>query len=177
MYQRGEFGKDANAINPWIASTFYAVDRAASFLKDWKAYYDNGDLIISDRYVTSNVIYQMGKLPRNQWESYLEWEYDLEHDKYGLPVPDVVIFLDVPLSVSQKMMSARYGGDESKKDIHESNLLFLKQCRATGWFAARRLGWKIVSCWEDNHLLSIDQIHERITRTVGQCEQVRELFI
>lgn len=79
---------------------------------------------MSGRYTTSNAIYQMTKLPRDQWDSFLAWLKDYEYKRLGLPEPDLVLFLDMPIEISQKLLSARYNGDESKKDIHESSAAF-----------------------------------------------------
>ena len=129
MYLGGEFGTDPEDVNAWAASTFYAVDRYASYQKDWKKDYQAGTLILCDRYATSNLVYQMGKLPREQWGQYLAWVEDLEYGKLGIPRPDAVLYLDMPIEISQKLLLSRYQGDSGKKDIHESHLEFLRSCR------------------------------------------------
>lgn len=115
MYLGGEFGSNPNDVNAYAASSFYAVDRVASFLKFWKKDYDNSDVILSDRYATSNIIYQMSKLNKSEWDSFIEWQEDFEYKKLAVPKPDKVIYLDVEPEVSQKLMSKRYEGDEGKK--------------------------------------------------------------
>ena len=94
----------------------------ACYKQFWEHDYKEGSLVLAARYVTSNCIYQMTKLPKEQWEDFIGWLEDYEYDKLGLPRPDKVIFLDMPIEISQKLMSGRYGGDESKKDIHEANV-------------------------------------------------------
>ena len=128
MYLNGDFGKNPEEVNAYAASAFYAVDRYASFQIDWKADYEGGVPILADRYTTSNMIYQLGKLPRTEWENYLSWAQDFEYDKLGLPRPDLVLFLDMPVEVSQALLLGRYHGDEEKKDIHESDLAFAGLC-------------------------------------------------
>lgn len=164
MYLNGEFGSDPADVNAYAASAFYAVDRFASFKKDWKTDYDLGKLILADRYVTSNFIYQMGKLPENEWGDYLDWVEDFEYVKLGLPKPDRVIFLDMPIEVSQKLLSQRYHGDEGKKDIHENHLEFLRQCSACAKFAGERSDWKFVPCSKNGEPLPIDEIHREVLR-------------
>ena len=115
MYLNGEFGTDPEDVNPYAASAFYAVDRFASFRKDWKKDYDQGSVILCDRYATSNMVYQMGKSPRKEWDRYLEWVEDFEYGKLGLPRPDLVLYLDMPVEVSQKLLLQRYHGDSGKK--------------------------------------------------------------
>lgn len=162
MYLNGEFGNDPKDVNPYAASSFYAVDRFSSFQKDWQADYRAGKTILADRYVTSNYIYQMGKLPEDQWEGYLNWIEDFEYGKLGLPRPDRVIFLDMPMEVSQKLLSQRYHGDKEKRDIHESHLKFLKRCAACARFAGERLGWDVIRCAKGNAPLPVEEIHQRV---------------
>ena len=166
MYLNGEFGSDPQAVNAYAASTFYAVDRFASFQKNWKADFDRGITILADRYTTSNYIYQMGKLPEDKWEEYLSWVEDLEYCRLGLPRPDQVIFLDMPVEVSQHLLSQRYRGDEEKKDIHESHLEFLRNCAKCAEFAAQRLGWTVISCAKDGVPLPIEEIHREVLQAI-----------
>lgn len=122
-YLRGAIPCEGSA-GAYAASGFYASDRYASYVTDWKNDYEKGSVIVSGRYTTSNAIYQMTKLPREQWDSFLAWLKDYEYKRLGLPEPDLVLFLDMPIEISQKLLSARYNGDESKKDIHESSAAF-----------------------------------------------------
>ena len=166
MYLNGEFGSDPEDVNAYAASAFYAVDRYASYKKDWGADYRQGTLILCDRYATSNLIYQLGKLPRTEWEAYLAWAQDLEYNKLGIPRPDLVVYLDMPVEVSQKLLLRRYHGDSGKKDIHESHLAFLRQCAECAAFAAQRLGWQVVPCARDGAPLPVEDIHQAVLRAV-----------
>lgn len=166
MYLDGEFGSEPEDVNAYAASAFYAVDRFASFKRDWKTDYDRGTLILCDRYATSNLIYQLGKLPRDQWEDYLAWAQDLEYNKLGIPWPDLVVYLDMPVEVSQKLLLHRYHGDSGKKDIHESHLAFLRQCAECAAFAAQRLGWQVVPCARDGAPLPVEDIHQAVLHAV-----------
>lgn len=166
MYLGGEFSQNAKDINAYAASSFYAVDRYASFKLYWEDAYNNGDLILASRYVTSNAIYQMVKCEKNEWDSYLDWLYEYEYEKLGLPKPDLVIFLDMPVEVSQKLMSNRYDGDESKKDIHEVNVEFLKNCREAALYAAKKQNWKIISCSDGKAPLSVNAVTDKIMEEI-----------
>ncbi|WP_295153198.1 deoxynucleoside kinase [uncultured Ruminococcus sp.] len=166
MYLNGEIAGSAEAVNAYAASSFYAADRYISYKKYWEKDYADGNMILAARYVTSNCIYQMTKLPESEWESYLEWLADYEYNKLGLPRPDQVIFLDMPIEISQKLLSARYGGDESKKDIHEKNIEFLRTCRRAALFTAERQGWDMIECSKDGEPLSIDTIFEKLKEII-----------
>lgn len=168
MYLAGEFGKSPSDVNPYAASCFYAVDRFASFNKHWKKCYEGGTLILADRYATSNMIFQLAKLPANEWDSFLFWLEDFEYNKLNLPKPDLVIYLDMPTEVSQKLMTKRYLGDESKKDIHESNVVFLEESAKSAHYAAGKLGWFVLSCAENGEPYSIESIHEQIKSKIKE---------
>lgn len=168
MYLRGEFGDAADAVNAYAASSFYAVDRYASYKKFWEVDYKAGRLILAARYTTSNAIHQMGKLPREEWDAYLNWLQDYEYGLLGLPCPDRVIFLDMPLDISQRLLSNRYAGDEAKKDIHERDLHYLQTCRESALYAAEKMGWSLVSCGENGQPLPIDMISERLISLVTE---------
>ena len=162
MYLAGEFGSDAEAVNAYAASAFYAVDRFASFQTKWKADYLAGSTIIADRYVTSNIVYQLSKLPPAEWDGYMSWLEDFEYGKLGLPRPDRVLYLDVPPEVSQELLKKRYQGDVTKKDIHEKDFAFLLHCRDCALYAADKLNWSILNCAAGKTLRSIEDIHQEI---------------
>lgn len=168
MYLNGEIAKNAAEVNAYAASSFYAVDRYASYKIYWEKNYKNGDVILASRYVSSNAIHQMGKLPENEWDNYLKWLEDYEYGKLGLPRPDCVIFLDMPVEISQRLMTSRYNGDESKKDIHEANVEYLKGCRRTALYAAGKCGWHIVECSGGDEPLSVKAITDKIMYIINK---------
>lgn len=168
MYLNGELGDKPSDVNAYAASSFYAVDRVASYLKSWKKDYESGKTILCDRYATSNIIYQMSKMPQNQWDSFMDWQYDFEYDKLGLPAPNRVIYLDVEPEVSQKLMLKRYNGDESKKDLHEKNVDFLLSCRKSALYAADKLNWKVISCCENGEMKTIENIFQEILSSLKE---------
>ena len=166
MYLKGDFGKKPGDVNAYAASVFYTVDRYASYKANWGEYYNNGGTIVSGRYTTSNAIHQASKLDSSKWEDFLSWLYDFEYNKIGIPKPDKVIFLDMPVEVSQKLMTSRYNGDESKKDVHECNVEFLHKCRESALYACKKYGWKVISCAENGELLSIETINDKIYEAI-----------
>lgn len=168
MYLNGDFSKNAADINAYAASSFYAVDRYASYKLYWEKNYKDGDFILAARYVTSNAIYQMVKLEKEHWDEYLDWLKEYEYGKLELPEPDAVIFLDMPVEVSQKLLSGRYNGDDSKKDIHEVNVNFLKKCREAALYAADKFGWVVVPCSKNNEPLPIDEIQKILRKYISE---------
>ena len=166
MYLAGDFGKDPGDVNAYAASTFFAVDRFASYKQNWGKFYEEGGIVIADRYTTSNAIHQCSKLPREEWDGFVEWLFDFEFKMMGFPAPDKVIYLEVDPAVSQKLMTGRYQGDESKKDIHESNLEYLNKSREAAQYCADKLSWATIQCDDGEIMRSIAQIHEDILNTV-----------
>ncbi len=162
MYLHGEFGSRPGDVNAYAASAFYAVDRYASFKKNWGELYNDGGVIVADRYATSNGIHQCSKLDESLWDEYLEWLDDFEYKKLGIPAPDMVIYLKADTDISQKLMTGRYGGDESKKDIHEGDLEYLKRSQKAAAYCAQKLGWKTVECVRNGQMRTIEDIHSEI---------------
>lgn len=168
MYLAGEFAKDPSKINCYAASSFYAVDRYASFKTDWEKNYNNGEVILASRYISSNAIHQMEKLEYNQWDFFIEWLFDYECNKLGLPNEDKVIFLDVPVYMSQELLNKRYLGNEKRKDIHENNISYLEKCREAALYAAKKLNWNVVKCYENNSMLSVNSINKLIMSIIDE---------
>ncbi len=158
MYLRGEFGSSPTDVGAYAASSFYAVDRYANFVTKWKEDYESGRIILADRYATSNAAHQMTKLARDEWDEYLAWLEDFEYVKIGIPKPSLVVFLDMPVEISQKLMTSRYSGDEGKKDVHEADVAYLSACRTAGLYAAEKLGWSIIRCFEGDEPRAIEDI-------------------
>lgn len=169
MYLGGEFGKRPADVNAYVASTFYAVDRYASFQKVWGDYYRQGGLILSDRYTTSNAVHQAAKEPDSTRKDFFSWLHDLEFVHMELPKPDLVIYLDVPTELTARLMRKREHDTDTHADIHEQNLDYLRHCRKTGLEAASFYGWHVVDCAKDGTMRSIEEIHEEIYRLVSKC--------
>lgn len=165
MYLNGDFGERAEDVNPYTASTFYAVDRFASYATKWKSFLEEGGIVIADRYVTSNMVYQASKFRDEEEKTkFLEWLWDLEFVKMGLPVPDEVIFLDMNPEVSYELMKNRANKITGMEDldIHESDHLYLKKTYENALWVADKYNWYKVGCVENNKLKTIDEIHDEI---------------
>lgn len=170
MYLSGEFGQ-ADDVGPYAASSFYAVDRYASYQRFWKADYLSGHTIVADRYATSNLIHQMSKLPRDEWPAFHAWMEDFEYGKLGLPRPDAVVYLDMHPDVSRALLSGRYHGDESKRDIHEANFAYMRRCRVCALYAAEHFGWRVVRCSDERRAFPVEEIAEEVRRAVNPTER------
>lgn len=161
QYLTGEIPADGRN-GAYAASAIYAADRYISYMTDWKGFYEAGGVIMAGRYTTSNAIYQLTKLPPEEHEYFLNWLCDFEYGKLGLPEPDIVIYLDMPVEASQRLLNERYRGDERKKDIHERNVDFLRACRNSALYAADQCGWIVLNCADGDYPLPIEEVYSRI---------------
>ena len=166
MYLRGDFGSHPQDVNAYAASSFFAVDRYASFKRDWGEFYRNGGIVVADRYTTSNAVHQCCKLPEEAWDAYLEWLFDFEYRLLGIPAPDTVIYMDVNVMESQRLMTGRYHGDDEKKDIHERDVAYLKRAGQAAEYCAKKYGWARIECGKDGALRSIEDIHRDVLACV-----------
>ena len=169
MYLGGQFGDKPSDVNAYVASSFFAVDRFASYKMDWGSWYEDGGVVLSDRYTTSNAVHQASKEPPEKQADFLAWLYDFEYDKLGLPRPDLTIYLDVPTDFTEKLLRHREADTNTTADIHEKDMQYLATCRETGRKAAAFYGWTTISCVKDGVMRSIEDIHEEIYHHVKKC--------
>jgi dTMP kinase len=162
MYLGGEFGAHPQDVNPYAASAFYAVDRYASLKKVWGKFYEEGGLILTDRYSTSNAVHQAVKCSPAERPAFLRWLDEFEHDKLGLPRPDLVLYLDMPTRQAVQLLRSREAATHTQADIHELDTGYLAACRDCALEAARVLGWQVIPCMEGDRLRSIEEIHQDI---------------
>ena len=168
MYLGGKFGDKPSDVNAWAASTFYAVDRYASYKQDWGPYYEQGGLILADRYTTSNAVHQGSKLPPEARKDYFQWLFDFEYRLLGLPEPDLVLYLDVPVDLTERNMHRREIQTNTAADIHEKDVDYLRQCRIAAGEAADLFGWRRIACTEYGKMRSIDEIHRDVYAAVKE---------
>lgn len=169
-YLHGNLGKHPGDVNAYAASLFYAMDRYASWKQDWGTFYEDGGLIVADRYTTSNAVHQASKLPEEERKAYLDWLFDLEYRLLGLPAPDMVVYLDMPTELTEKMMRKREAVSGTQADIHEQDEAYLRRCRENANEVARLCGWTVIRCGRDGAPRTIEDIQGEV------WEQVRTLL-
>lgn len=172
MYLNGELGSNPEDVNAYAASSFFAADRYVTYKQDWRKDYEDSDtVILADRYVSSNMIHQAGKLKsETEKEEFMEWLSDLEYNRYGLPEPDITVFLDMPVEWGQMLMrerSNKIDGSDSK-DIHESNSDYLNESYNTAVSAAEKYEWKRISCVDESGIRPIEDINDEIFAEVSK---------
>lgn len=165
-YLQGDLGKKPGDVSAYAASTMYAVDRYASYKQDWEEAYASGMLILANRYTTSNAVHQASKLPAVERQDYLEWLFDLEYRRLALPEPDLVIYLDLPAELSERMLEKRQADTSTRADIHEQDLAYLRFCRESARDIAGRLGWRLVNCSWAGAVRTPEDIHRELWELV-----------
>lgn len=170
MYLSGKFGEHAKDVNAYIASTFYAADRYATFKTEgFEDYYKNGGIILADRYTTANMVHQTGKISDPvEREKFLNWLWDFEFNLYGLPVPTKVFFLNMPTDYAEKLIANRENKftHEAQKDIHERDKSHLIDSYNAACSLVDKYDWYEVKCVKDGEVRPIDDIHEEIYREI-----------
>jgi len=159
MYLGGEFGDSPDSVNAYAASSFFAVDRYASFVQDWREYYENGGLILTDRYTTSNALHQGAKITAKKREHFFKWLYDYEFNLIGLPSPDMVLYMDIDAETAAERLRHREAETDTNADIHESDMEYLHNCADSGRQAAALYGWHSIKCMSSSLERTTDEIH------------------
>ncbi|MBU5591699.1 deoxynucleoside kinase [Clostridium sp. MSJ-4] len=176
MYLKGDFGNSPGDVSPYVSSTFFAADRYASYKKEWEKFYIEGGVVIADRYTTSNMVHQASKIEdEEEKERFLNWLWNFEFEMYKLPVPDLVLFLDMSPEYSKKLIKHRenkFTGD-SVKDIHESHYDYLMDSYNNAVNLANKYNWIKINCVDNGIIKSIDEIHEEIY--VKVMEYIRDI--
>lgn len=166
LYLHGALGEKPGDVNAYAASVLYAVDRFASYKEDWGAFYEAGGLIVADRYTTSNAVHQASKLLKSERETYLKWLFDLEYHKLSLPEPDLVLYLDMPTEITERMMRDREKATGTSADIHEQDETYLKNCRANAREIVKDCGWQVINCARNDAPRTPEDIHAQVYRAV-----------
>lgn len=177
MYLSGKLGNDPEALNPYMCSSFYAIDRAIQYVTKFKQHMeDDNAILIQDRYLSANIIHQGAKIKDSEERhKFYEWVYDYETKLIGIPKEDITIILSVPVDISQKLMTSRYNGDNSKKDIHEANVKYLKDCYfaahdAYNYLKSKGYAWDMIHCETvlGDNIKSIEAIHVEIIQKLKE---------
>lgn len=169
MYLGGQFGSSPNDVNAYTAATFYSVDRFASYQTDWGEIYNNGGIVLSARYTSSNAVHQGSKLPDEELPYFFDWLSDLEHNKMGLPKPDLVIYLDVDIETSKRRMKHRQEKTDTEGDIHERDFAYLESCLHVARMAANYYGWKTIPFMKDGVERDLNEKNDEIYELILTC--------
>ena len=165
-YLDGRLGSHPGDVNAYAASLMFSMDRYASYKQDWGPFYEAGGLVVADRYTTSNAVHQASKLPEGERKAFLDWLFDTEYRLLELPKPDLVIYLDMPTEITEKMMRRREAATGTHADIHEQDEAYLKSCRDAAREIVRDCGWTVIRCARDDEPRTVEDIHDEVYRTV-----------
>ncbi len=167
LYLGGALGSDPSETNAYAASSFFAADRYVSYRTDWKKDINDPEtIVIANRFTTANAVHQLSKMPREEWDAFLDWLWDYEYNKLGVPSPDLVLYLEMTPEISMALVSRRSEQTGRQKDIHELDPDHLKNSYAAAIYSSEKLGWQRICCYENSEPLSIDNISKMIAEKV-----------
>ena len=174
-YLHGALGSDAMETNAYAVSDLFAIDRYISYVKEWRDFYgDTNAVVVTTRYTTANAIHQLAKLPREEWDGFLRWIYDLEYVKFGIPEPDMVLFLEMKPEISFELIKKRAEKSGEKPDIHETDLELIKRFYKAGVYSAEKLGWERIVCHDGREPLPEADITSMILEKATVCLTVNK---
>lgn len=168
-YLRGALGDKPGDVNAYAASTMFAVDRFASYQEDWGGFYEAGGVVIANRYTTSNAVHQASKLSGGERRAFLDWLFDLEYRRLGLPEPDLVLYLDMPTEAANRLLRRRERQTSTQADIHEQDAAYLRRCRENAREIAETLGWTVVRCAAGDSPRTPEDIHREVAARAAEC--------
>ena len=169
MYLDGKLGDKPSDTNAYTASMFFACDRYISYATDWKKDIEDDDTyVIANRYTTANAVHQLSKLPESEWESFLPWLWDFEFNKLNLPEPDLVIYLELPPSISLSLVKSRSDTTGQKMDIHEKDTEYMAKCYEAALYSCQKLGWARITCHKNGEIRTREDIFKEIYQKVRE---------
>lgn len=170
-YLNGKLGS-AEEVGPYRASIFYAQDRYAKSKELWK-WFNEGKIIICNRYATANMGHQAGKIKdKKERDKFLVWLDDLEYNIFGIPRPHKVIFLHMPVRIGQELVERK--GERKylrgkKKDLHESDLKHLRDAEEAYLYVAKKEGWVVLELSDGDNAYSIEKCREMVYKAVKEA--------
>ena len=165
-YLSGNLG-EINDLSPYFINSLYAVDRACAWQSKLKPLYEEGKILLFDRYTTSSLMYQSAKIKDiEEKKAFLDYVSDFEYNKLGIQIPDVVIFLTAPFDMVTKMRNGRVQNEGIQNDLHERDIQYMREVYDNAMFVANHLSWDIIECNNGDELRSREDIHDEIYRLV-----------
>src|ERR1035437_974236 len=153
-------------VHPKIASVLYAADRFESSkeVRDWLK---KGYIVIANRYVSANQIHQGGKIKNEKKrKDFIEWLNKMEYEVFGIPRPDITIYLSLPINFVLQLLKDRDSSKmkreylKKKKDVHEEDVNFLKNSiKSALWLAEKEKNWVKIDCSKDKNIRTREDIH------------------
>ncbi len=163
LYLHGGLGAHPEDTGAYAASTLFAVDRYLSYRTEWQAEREDPDcVVLANRYTTANAVHQLSKLPRAQWDEFLDWLWDFEYRKLGIPSPDQILYLEMTPALSRMLLRRRAEQTGRETDIHETDPTHLERCYEAALYAARRLSWSVIRCYDGDTVREREQIHKDV---------------
>lgn len=172
-YLSGEFGSKESS-SPYLSSLFYALDRltARDEIVDWL---EEGNTVVANRYTTSSMAFQTARIEDSKQEDFLKWLYEMEYKEHKLPKEDAVVFLYVPVEISQKLIDEKNAKDRryakgKAKDTYEADVSYQKKVLELYLDLAKKYPhWIVIKCVDSKgKLLSIPDVHKKIVSELAK---------
>lgn len=163
-YLDGKYGSPSE-LSPYFINSLYAVDRGITWIEELKPAYEQGNIILLDRYTTSSLIYQAATIENiEERKNFIDYVIDFEYNKIGIKEPDKTIFLHVPFDLATQLRNERKQkeGEIIENDIHENDLEYMKKVYDNAIFIADYLSWHQVECNDGSKMRSREDINEEI---------------
>lgn len=165
-YLSGNYG-DVNKLSPYFVNNLYAFDRGVTWQTKLKEKYEEGYIILLDRYTTSSIIYQSCLIEDiDKRKEFIDYIIDYEYNKLGIGKPDQVIFLTAPFEEVTNLRKDRLVNDGISNDIHEKNIDLMKKVYDNAIFVSDYLKWDKIECFNGSKFKEIDEIHKEIYNLV-----------
>lgn len=165
-YLKGNLG-NIDELSPYFINSLYAVDRACAWYSKFKQLYEEGKILLFDRYTTSSLLYQSAKIKDiNEKNAFLDYISEFEYHKLGIQIPDAVIFLTAPFDMITEMRKGRIDNEGVQNDLHERDLKYLKEVYDNSMYVANYFNWNIIKCNNGDKLRSKEDIHEEIYKLI-----------
>lgn len=173
-FLNGRFGA-LGEVSPYLVALLYAGDRFES-REMLRAAKDANDIVVLDRYVPSNLAHQVSKAAPAEQPELRRWIEEVEYEVYGLPRPDLVVYLDVPPERAQQLIAQKSARSytEKKADIQEADAAYLGRTRDVyHQLATNDPTWRLIQCCHQDDLRSIDEIAAEIWKIVSDARAAR----
>lgn len=165
-FLKGEYGNPGD-LSPYFVNELYAYDRFYTWENELKKYYDDGYLILLDRYTTSSIIYQSVFIKdKDEKNKFIDYVIKYEYEENKIKKPDLVIFLKAPYDLVRKLKNNRIDNEGIVNDVYEKDDILMKDIYNNAIYISNYLNWNIVDCSDGDTFKDKDAISEEVYRLV-----------
>ena len=168
MYLSGKLGQKPEDNNAYASSMLFAADRYVSYKNYWEKLYKKPDsVLIADRYTSANAVHQLTKLDRADWDGFLDWLFDFEFHKLGLPEPDHTVYIEMPPAIYRQMIAKRAKETGRFVDIHEKDTSHLDKAYRCALYCAEKCSWQRIPSFEGDKPRALAAVFGELLEKTG----------